>query len=950
MRKFIMTFIAFLLLALPINGAFTNIAGAASTRVAVVKELKGTAKVKKAGGSKEFTAFVKMSLNEGDVLSVGSGGSAVLQFANGTSEDDKMTVSANTKLSFSKLSNKKGSTTKVSMWSGNAWVDVKSIASANDEFTLETPTAVMGVRGTHFFVSVNTVTGATSMSVAAGVVRTSTNAPSGGPVLNVYPTQQVVVTPDQQGQADLLKAPIDINQIVSQSSPEIIKAFLQSAQDIVAENKALMDSYLSQMSADKPQQEKDRVRGNIENVVGAVASNVEKQSKLKEMQDLIAELERLLGRDVSGLDLSLSNEDNALLSKINDRLNTLQKQAGEKQRQEQLARDKELQAALLKKQEDQKKAAEEAIKKNQVKAYEKYESQLDQLEKERLKRDKDRLESNNTASPSPATSGGSGSPSSPIPTSSESPSPTSSESPSPTSSETTPPSSLDAKLASLRLITYAGESSPPAEPTASAGTIALTPTFDPTITSYAGQAASNVSYVKVKPVAANASATVTVKDEVVASGSLSGWIPLTFGNNEVTIVVTAADGMTTKTYTVQIRRIGSERLIEFDGLNLTEPFDPEVFEYTGEVDNDYIVARAGAGASVSVKLNGSSVPTYEASFMYKPLYAVGDNVLEVTVTPEIGTPVTYTFHVLNANVVKVSSLVLTTVYPQQVDSRTYSGVIDSSVTGTNLSVYTKVPGSLVEVSFNGTTIDKEISGYYSLSEHMTDGWNIFRIRVSDTEGRVPARDYELQLWKGNAALAAVQGWTVTDNNGHAGGAESYSDDWDIWYLPGADSLTIKPLMDPESPFTVQSIEKNGVDSEIASPASDGTFHLRMDNSSYTYGTVWLKSEDKLIKKDISFKPDNADFVYGLKRYGESDSHVISDTETTSFGMPAESAFFKFKPVFNSGTGGRVFVYDGEVPVLPLDEYYSIPYSGAEKTFRITYTSYGGLTHKEYEIK
>ena len=70
--------LALLIVIVPLLGVWANESSAASSRVAVIKELKGTVKVKKAGGSKEFTAFAKMSLNEGDVLSVGGGGSAVL--------------------------------------------------------------------------------------------------------------------------------------------------------------------------------------------------------------------------------------------------------------------------------------------------------------------------------------------------------------------------------------------------------------------------------------------------------------------------------------------------------------------------------------------------------------------------------------------------------------------------------------------------------------------------------------------------------------------------------------------------------------------------------------------------------------------------------------------------------------------------------------------------------
>ncbi|WP_212963381.1 FecR domain-containing protein, partial [Cohnella xylanilytica] len=75
-------------------------------------------------------------------------------------------------------SNKKGSVTKVSMLKGTVWSDVKSIRNKDDEFQLETPTAVMGVRGTHFLSAVDPNTSATNLTVFAGVVRA--NVPQAG--------------------------------------------------------------------------------------------------------------------------------------------------------------------------------------------------------------------------------------------------------------------------------------------------------------------------------------------------------------------------------------------------------------------------------------------------------------------------------------------------------------------------------------------------------------------------------------------------------------------------------------------------------------------------------------------------------------------------------------------------------------------------------------------------
>jgi len=904
MRKFIMAFLAFIVLALPINGAFTSIANAASTRVAVIKELKGTVKVKKAGGSKEFTAFAKMSLNQGDVLSVGNGGSAVLQFANGTSEDDKMTVSENTKLSFSKLSNNKGTTTKVSMWSGSAWVDVKSIASANDEFTLETPTAVMGVRGTHFFTRVDEKSGTTSISVAAGIVqtKTSTDKKTGEPATSVYPTQQVVVLPTLQGQAELLTGPIDIEQIVSQSSPQVIQSFLQSASDIIAENHSLMDKYLSERREGTPQQDLDRLQRNIDNIVGAIASNVKKESKLKETQDLITSLEMLLGRNVDGLDLTLSEEENAQLTKIVDKQSMLQRQIEEFRRQNELLRDQELHAKLRLKQEEQKKAAEEAIKKNQSKAYEQYESQLDELEKERLRRDKEQIESGNTATPSATPTNGNGS----------------SGNPGPTNSETTPPSSQDVTLTSLRIIKYVGISSPPAEPPPSSTTIELSPSFNSSTTSYTAQAASNVSYVYIRPSAADESVTITVNGSIVASGGYSGGVPLSFGNNDITIVVTGADGVTTKTYTVRINRMGTGRLAYVAGLELTEAFDPNVFQYEGEAKLNYIVVSQDSGSSVTVKLNGVNVDPYETSTMFRPPYELGENVLEVTVTPELGGPVTYTFNVTNLSVVRFSGLTSTRfVFDNIEGTDTYSGILPSEYSEFILTVGVNSPDSKVELL---QVDDEPLESTSFTISNLSAGWNVYQLRISDNLDRVEPKFYTLQIWRGDTAW--LSDWSIIDDLERSGqGDQTGARNWEIRYVPGAASIKVKPVFEEDIPFTIHSIEHTDglTTTTVYDPDPSGYYEVPVSDVSTTHGKLWLKNDGKLVAINLSFVPEpSGSKPSGISLWRTSvlqtdgqigqllwTDHSEGSSKRYYTVLPNNAAFVNFHATLMSGAEGKI---------------------------------------------
>ena len=84
----------------------------------------------------------------------------------------------------------------------------------------------------------------------------------------------------------------------------------------------------------------------------------------------------------------------------------------------------------------------------------------------------------------------------------------------------------------------------------SAGT--LSPAFASGTTSYSANVVSNSNVVTVTPTLADTTATAKVNGVTVASGSASGPITLNTGGNVITIVVAAQDGVTTKTYTVNV--------------------------------------------------------------------------------------------------------------------------------------------------------------------------------------------------------------------------------------------------------------------------------------------------------------------------------------------------------------------------------------------------------------
>ena len=223
----------------------------AVTRVAVVKEIKGTVMVKKSGGSKAFNAFKNMSLNEGDALTTGKGGKVVLELASSKADQDSITVGENSQLNFSELKEDGGTKAKMNVWAGSMWVKVKSISNADDQFEVETPTAIMGVRGTYFFVGVDPNVGTTDVVVTSGVVAAQVpladidNTREARDVL-IYPTQQGTFAQSSDGQVNTAVAAIDLDTFVEMTPPDILEAIIADAAGIDAEAEALAQNWTSE--------------------------------------------------------------------------------------------------------------------------------------------------------------------------------------------------------------------------------------------------------------------------------------------------------------------------------------------------------------------------------------------------------------------------------------------------------------------------------------------------------------------------------------------------------------------------------------------------------------------------------------------------------------------------------------------------------------------------------
>ncbi|MEI7911327.1 MAG: cadherin-like beta sandwich domain-containing protein, partial [Verrucomicrobiota bacterium] len=86
----------------------------------------------------------------------------------------------------------------------------------------------------------------------------------------------------------------------------------------------------------------------------------------------------------------------------------------------------------------------------------------------------------------------------------------------------------------------------------------LVPAFDANIGDYPGMAPFAVESIRVTPLAAMGTPTITVNGVALASGAMSDPIPLAVGENTIRVSVLAADGIQGKTYTLTLTRLPGE--------------------------------------------------------------------------------------------------------------------------------------------------------------------------------------------------------------------------------------------------------------------------------------------------------------------------------------------------------------------------------------------------------
>jgi len=169
----------------------------------------------------------------------------------------------------------------------------------------------------------------------------------------------------------------------------------------------------------------------------------------------------------------------------------------------------------------------------------------------------------------------------------------------------------------------------------------LSPVFSSAVTSYSVTVPNTVTNIQVTPTVSESHATVTVNGTATSSGSASSPISLVVGSNSIPIVVTAENGTSTKTYTVNVTRkspISSSaylsNLVSSSG-SLTPTFNSRTYEYNLSISrsNFVIFTPTAESPNATIRVNGQITGSGQESQPI-PLYQNEWNTVGILVTPE----------------------------------------------------------------------------------------------------------------------------------------------------------------------------------------------------------------------------------------------------------------------------------------------------------------------------
>jgi gliding motility-associated-like protein len=240
----------------------------------------------------------------------------------------------------------------------------------------------------------------------------------------------------------------------------------------------------------------------------------------------------------------------------------------------------------------------------------------------------------------------------------------------------------------------------------------LNPVFTSGTTSYSASVSNATTSITINPTTSDKAATLTVNGKAVASGSASSSLPLNVGNNTITTVVTAQDGVTKQSYTILVNRQSTSsttpvpntlssnanlaNLAIGSGAKLNPGFATGITDYTVNVSNTISsiqIRPTTSDKTATLTVNGAKLVSNTISAPI--VLAIGNNIITILVTAQDGTTNPYTI-IVNRDPQLLTSKLLLTIKQQKLS-------IDASLRALTTDI-----GMLAPV-FNPDTLNYNIS-------------------------------------------------------------------------------------------------------------------------------------------------------------------------------------------------------------------------------------------------
>ena len=459
----------------------------------------------------------------------------------------------------------------------------------------------------------------------------------------------------------------------------------------------------------------------------------------------------------------------------------------------------------------------------------------------------------------------------------------------------------------------------------------FSPTFASGTTSYTDAVGNTVTSVTVTPTTSGGNATVKVNGTAVASGTASSPINLNVGANTVSVVVTAQDGITTKTYTVTVNRAPSANdnlsSLKMSKGTFTPTFDSGTTSYSDVVANSITsvtVTPTTADPAATVTVNGNAVTSGTASQSIN--LALGTNKITVhVIAPDGKTTKNYVVTVARGNNIdnlsslKMSKGIFSPTFASATTS--YTDAVGNAITSVTVTPTTSDPAATVTV--NGTAVT---SGTASGAISLNVGANTVSVVVT-AQNRVTTKTYTVTVTRAssnNDNLSSLKMSKGTFSPTFASATTSYTDAVNNPIT----SVTVTPTAsDPDA-----TIQVNGT--PVASGTASAAINLAVGANTIN---VVVTASDNVTTKTYTVTVNRAS--------GGADSYVsgISVTKPTETLQLAEDGILVHQGVSPNGDGVNDFLTieninqypDNKLSIMNRDGqliYESKGYDNSSKVF------------------